>query len=80
MDKTASCAHTVVHIKVTVLKCQKSVSTYLWDICVYVCYTGKSNFMKTPVEATTSNSKTTLVLTSKHVDSSIRMDYLRAYR
>lgn len=36
--------------------------------------------MKTLVEATTSNSKTTLVLTSKHVDSSIRMDYLRAYK
>lgn len=36
--------------------------------------------MKILVEATTSNSKTTLVLTPKHVDSSIHMDYLRAYR
>jgi len=62
MAKTASCTHAVVHIKVTGLKCQKSVSTYLWDICVCVCYTGKSNFMKTLVEATTSNFKTILHL------------------
>lgn len=58
MDKAASSVHTVVHSKVTLLKCQKSVSTYLWNICVYVCYTGKSNFMETLVEATTSDSKT----------------------
>lgn len=39
MDKTASCMHAVVHSKVTVLKCQESISaSSMRDLCVCVLH------------------------------------------
>lgn len=58
MNRTASCMHTVVHIKA--LLCSNAIGKYplICEVFVCVCYTGKRNFMRTLVEATISDSKT----------------------